>query len=93
MAVVFEKPKALADIPLHYCPGCPHGIIHRLVADTPLSLSTRDHQWAPPPLSSLLRHLGWRAPPRAEPSRAQGSNPSFPLGAEIPLFDPLCSLV
>ena len=33
MAVVFEKPKALADVPLHYCPGCPHGIIHRLVAE------------------------------------------------------------
>ena len=33
MAVVFEKPKALTDVPLHYCPGCPHGIIHRLVAE------------------------------------------------------------
>ena len=33
MAVVFEKPKSLANIPLHYCPGCPHGIIHRLVAE------------------------------------------------------------
>ena len=33
MAVVFEKPKSLADVPLHYCPGCPHGIIHRLVAE------------------------------------------------------------
>ena len=33
MAVVFQKPHALADIPLHYCPGCPHGIIHRLVAE------------------------------------------------------------
>ncbi len=30
--VVFEKPKALTDAPLHYCPGCTHGIIHRLVA-------------------------------------------------------------
>ncbi len=30
---VFEKPKALADVPLHYCPGCTHGIIHRLVAE------------------------------------------------------------
>ena len=29
---VFEKPKALTDTPLHYCPGCTHGIIHRLVA-------------------------------------------------------------
>ncbi len=33
MAVVFEKPKALADAPFHYCPGCTHGIIHRLVAE------------------------------------------------------------
>ena len=33
MAIVFEKPKSLADIPLHYCPGCTHGIIHRLVAE------------------------------------------------------------
>ncbi|MBR6794298.1 MAG: 2-oxoglutarate oxidoreductase [Clostridia bacterium] len=33
MMVVFEKPKALTDAPLHYCPGCTHGIIHRLVAE------------------------------------------------------------
>ena len=31
--VVFDRPHALADIPLHYCPGCTHGIIHRLVAE------------------------------------------------------------
>ena len=30
---VFEKPKALTDNVLHYCPGCTHGIIHRLVAE------------------------------------------------------------
>lgn len=33
MAVVFEKPKSLADVHTHYCPGCTHGIIHRLVAE------------------------------------------------------------
>ena len=33
MAIVFEKPHALADVKLHYCPGCTHGIIHRLVAE------------------------------------------------------------
>lgn len=33
MAVVFDRPHALCDIPLHYCPGCTHGIIHRLVAE------------------------------------------------------------
>ena len=33
MAIVFEKPKMLAEKQLHYCPGCTHGIIHRLVAE------------------------------------------------------------
>jgi 2-oxoglutarate ferredoxin oxidoreductase subunit beta len=33
MAKVFERPKALADVVTHYCPGCTHGIIHRLVAE------------------------------------------------------------
>ena len=31
--VVFKKPHALEDVPLHYCPGCTHGIVHRLVAE------------------------------------------------------------
>jgi len=31
--VVFDKPNALTENPLHYCPGCTHGIIHRLVAE------------------------------------------------------------
>ncbi len=31
--VVFEKPKSLTDASMHYCPGCTHGIIHRLVAE------------------------------------------------------------
>ncbi len=31
--VVFDKPHALTDTPFHYCPGCTHGIIHRLVAE------------------------------------------------------------
>ena len=31
--VVFDKPKALSPVPFHYCPGCTHGIVHRLVAE------------------------------------------------------------
>ena len=31
--IVFEKPHALTDTPFHYCPGCTHGIVHRLVAE------------------------------------------------------------
>ncbi len=33
MAVVFEPTKALLDVPTHYCPGCTHGTIHRLVGE------------------------------------------------------------
>ncbi len=33
MQTVFKKPHALTGAPLHYCPGCTHGIVHRLVAE------------------------------------------------------------
>jgi 2-oxoglutarate ferredoxin oxidoreductase subunit beta len=31
--VVFKHPDALSDTPTHYCPGCTHGLIHRLIAE------------------------------------------------------------
>ncbi len=34
MAVVFEPTKGLTDKPFHYCPGCNHGIIHRIIAES-----------------------------------------------------------
>ncbi len=33
MKTVFERPHALSDVTLSYCPGCTHGIINRLVAE------------------------------------------------------------
>ncbi|CDD53500.1 MULTISPECIES: thiamine pyrophosphate-dependent enzyme [Ruminococcus] len=33
MATVFERPHALCDTPMHYCPGCTHGIVHRLLCE------------------------------------------------------------
>lgn len=33
MAIVFEQTKGLTDKPFHYCPGCTHGIIHRIIAE------------------------------------------------------------
>ncbi len=33
MKLVFDRPKALVDKPWHFCPGCHHGVIHRLVAE------------------------------------------------------------
>ena len=33
MPIVYQKPHALTDAYSHYCPGCTHGIVHRLVAE------------------------------------------------------------
>ena len=33
MELVFKRPECLIDIPFHFCPGCHHGIAHRLVAE------------------------------------------------------------
>jgi 2-oxoglutarate ferredoxin oxidoreductase subunit beta len=31
--VIYERPAALIDTSTHYCPGCGHGIIHRVIAE------------------------------------------------------------
>ena len=33
MITVYERPRSLTSAPTHYCPGCTHGIIHRLIAE------------------------------------------------------------
>ena len=33
MAIVYQKSKGLTDAELHYCPGCNHGIVHKLIAE------------------------------------------------------------
>jgi 2-oxoglutarate ferredoxin oxidoreductase subunit beta len=39
---VFGRPEALTGVNFHYCPGCTHGIIHRLVAEVIDELGVRD---------------------------------------------------
>jgi 2-oxoglutarate ferredoxin oxidoreductase subunit beta len=39
---VFAKTKGLEDIPMRYCPGCGHGIIHRLVGEAIDELGVRE---------------------------------------------------
>ncbi len=43
MAIVFEKTRGLTDAQTHYCPGCTHGIIHRLVAESLEELGVLDN--------------------------------------------------
>lgn len=39
--VVYRRPEALSDVATHYCPGCTHGIAHRLVAEVLDELGVR----------------------------------------------------
>jgi 2-oxoglutarate ferredoxin oxidoreductase subunit beta len=42
MQKVFSKPACLKDKPLRYCPGCSHGVLHRIIAETIDSLGVRE---------------------------------------------------
>ena len=36
--IVYEKSRGLTDVPLTYCPGCSHGTIHKLIAESLVEL-------------------------------------------------------
>jgi len=40
--LVYERPRALQDVPNHYCPGCGHGILHKLLAQAIDELGIRE---------------------------------------------------
>ncbi len=42
MELVYKSPKTLIDTPTHYCPGCGHGIVHRLIAEIIDDMDIRD---------------------------------------------------
>lgn len=33
MEYIYKRPDSLCDVPMHYCPGCTHGIAHKLIAE------------------------------------------------------------
>jgi 2-oxoglutarate ferredoxin oxidoreductase subunit beta len=33
MQLVYKKPETLTDTPMHYCPGCGHGVVHRVLME------------------------------------------------------------
>jgi 2-oxoglutarate ferredoxin oxidoreductase subunit beta len=42
MNVIFKRPDSLTDTPTHFCPGCTHGIAHRLIAEAMDDLNITD---------------------------------------------------
>ncbi len=49
MKKVYSRPKSLKKVPMHYCPGCGHSIIHRLIAELLDEMSLRETAICVPP--------------------------------------------
>lgn len=54
MDKIFFHPKSLRNIPTHYCPGCGHGIAHRLVAEIVDELAIRERVIAVTPVGCAV---------------------------------------
>jgi 2-oxoglutarate ferredoxin oxidoreductase subunit beta len=40
--LVYQRPESLADVATHYCPGCTHGVAHRLIAEVLDEIGVRE---------------------------------------------------
>jgi len=48
--VVYGRPETLSNVPTHYCPGCTHGLIHKLIAQVIDELGIRERTIAVAPV-------------------------------------------
>ena len=82
--LVFDRPTALSDVVTHYCPGCIHGIVHRLVAEVldELGISERAVGVAPVGCSVLAYNYFEcdfaEAPHGRAPAMATGMKRTYP---------------
>ena len=40
--LVYRKPEIMNDVPMHYCPGCSHGVVHKLIAEVLEEMDMQD---------------------------------------------------
>ena len=84
MAIVFQKTKGLTDKETHYCPGCTHGIIHRLVAECLEELGVLDNAIGVAPVGCAVMAYDYfncdmvEAPHGRAPAVATGIKRSLP---------------
>lgn len=59
MSVLFERSKGLTDVKTHYCPGCSHGIVHRLLAECLEEMGELDNAIAVSPVGCAVLALDY----------------------------------
>ncbi len=52
--IVYRKPELLNDVPMHYCPGCSHGVVHKLVAEVIAEMGMTDKTIAISPVGCAV---------------------------------------
>ena len=53
--LVYEKSKLLTEKPFHYCPGCGHGTVHRIIAEVLEELGVDDRTIGVSPVGSYAQ--------------------------------------
>lgn len=52
--LVYEKTKVMNDTPMHYCPGCSHGVVHKLIAEIIEEMGMQDKTIAIAPVGCAV---------------------------------------
>ena len=52
--LVYKKPELLNDVPMHYCPGCSHGVVHKLVAEVVAEMGMQEKTIAISPVGCAV---------------------------------------
>ena len=52
--LVYRKPELLNDTPMHYCPGCSHGVVHKLVSEVIAEMGMADKTIAVSPVGCAV---------------------------------------
>ena len=57
---LYTRPQSLEDVSMHYCPGCGHGIVHKLIAELMDEMDLRDKTVAVAPVGcSVIAYEYW----------------------------------
>jgi 2-oxoglutarate ferredoxin oxidoreductase subunit beta len=75
---VYQHPETLADIATHYCPGCTHGLIHKLIAEVIDELGIRERTIAVAPVGCAVFLYNYFETDGAE--AAHGRAPAMAVG-------------
>ncbi|MBS3782970.1 MAG: 2-oxoglutarate oxidoreductase [Anaerolineae bacterium] len=78
MEVVYDYPESLTEVDTHYCPGCTHGTIHRLVAEVLDELGVQDRTIGIAPVGCSVLAYKYFAADFAE--AAHGRAPAMATG-------------